>query len=251
MTEIKVIPIFSSPLGIVNFGEQARELNETLIKNIEDERTKYQTAREERTFSGTPGTWQSQLGQEILYQSFALLKDLISQVVLVAMEQTGYEREWLKDGVSIGNLWSNVIFDGGWSQPHVHGTGNTLWTGVYYPHTPFQRLNNIDEFDQTLWIKAGNNVKEQGSLVIQDPARIQKSLVVPRTGLNKYPYYGSNIYVIPRESLLVLFPATTEHYVTPVTDGVVRYSISFGVQKKKREDGTFRDRDQSGQGQSF
>ena len=46
-----------------------------------------------------------------------------------------------KSGVSsnegtnnVRNLWANVILgQGGYSFPHTHGMGDTLWTGVYYP----------------------------------------------------------------------------------------------------------------------
>ena len=37
--------------------------------------------------------------------------------------------------------------------------------------------------------------------------------------------------IVPKESLLVLFPVWVEHYVTPTIDDEKRYSISFGIHR--------------------
>ena len=49
-------------------------------------------------------------------------------------------------------------------------------------------------------------------------------------------HQGANIYICPRESLLVLFPAWLEHFVTPVMDFKEnRYSISFAIDIKNNK----------------
>jgi hypothetical protein len=53
-------------------------------------------------------------------------------------------------------------------------------------------------------------------------------------GCKELPHSG-RISVIPRESLLLLFPVWLEHFVLPVTDDKKRYSISFAIAKPKEE----------------
>ena len=234
MADLQVLPIFPTPFGIINFGEQARELNKTLVKNIDDERLNYQVKTETRTFSGTPGAWQSKLGLENYYDSFSLLRDLVHQIALPTLTQFGWNSDFINEYTTTGNFWANVIFDkGGWSQPHTHGTGNTLLAGVYYPKGT-EIVENLDEFNHTDVMSSSVTVREEGCLVILDPARGVKGQVKGDIdSLRHHPYYGSSIFIRPRESLLVLFPAWLEHYVTPVLTTEKRYSISFGVNKNK------------------
>ena len=72
-----------------------------------------------------------------------------------------------------------------------------------------------------------------GSLVLKDPSGAHKKIVkVPIKSPN---YFITNFSIIPRESLLVLFPAYLEHYVTPTIDHSKRYSISFSIRKTPRK----------------
>ena len=60
---------------------------------------------------------------------------------------------------------------------------------------------------------------------LPDPAKVVKGQV--KTSFETGEYYGQEITVVPRESLLVLFPAWMGHMVTPLTKKENRYSISF------------------------
>jgi hypothetical protein len=222
--------VFPTPLGFANLGEAARELNRQLVADIETERGLKETAK--RTFSGNENGWQSEIGMEKKYNSFITLKNVIEKLICPIILKTGYSQEYVSNGIVIDSLWANIITgNSGWSQPHVHGTGNTIWSGVYYPKSDHSENLNLDEIDHDT-ICDPNLIHEGGSLVLMDPARVQKGLVLGKA--NKYPYYGGNIYIRPRESLLVMFPTTLEHYVTPVSHFVSnRYSISFSVNKKK------------------
>ena len=44
-------------------------------------------------------------------------------------------------------------------------------------------------------------------------------------------FYGTEVSVTPRESLLILFPVWMLHMVTPLTKKSKRYSISFAINK--------------------
>ena len=139
------------------------------------------------------------------------------------MKHSGFEQR-VVDNSKVENLWANLIFNaGGYSTPHFHGSGRTLWSGVYYPKGLTDN-NNLDEFKEDEWIQLGHK-KGDGILVLYDPAKIAKAQVYKpfETG----EYYGQEVTVIPRESLLVLFPAWMSHMVTPLTKKENRYSISF------------------------
>ena len=62
-----------------------------------------------------------------------------------------------------------------------------------------------------------------------DPSRDQKQLI--SGGFDDKEYYGGEITIFPRESLLLLFPTWMPHMVTPLTTKTKRYSISFSIVK--------------------
>ena len=241
--QLYVAGLFPTPVAIINFGEQARELNGRLVEDIDDAKENNLSA--ERTFSNNSAGWQSISGLEQHYHSFVSLKNLIHQVAIPSMEWTGYDKEYLQTSVEIMGLWANLIdAPGGWSSPHVHGYGDTLWSGVYYPTSGIQdgvsasTDLDLDEFNRENYVEASTTSKRQGVLAIIDPAKVSKSLLGPdiETAFEKYPHYGADVNIIPRESLIVLFPAWVEHYVTPIVEeNFKRYSISFCINRKVRE----------------
>ena len=231
--ELQVMSIFPSPLGICNFGEESRDLNKQLIEDIKTER-KLDKEGEKRTFSVIEGTWQSRRGLETTYSSFDLLRDAILAALIKTLPQTGYANEYINDKhLDMGGLWANVIFKrGGFSIPHIHGTGITLWSGVYYP-AGYDDPKNLDDFNINDVMLAKAKAMGDGWLGIIDPAKVQKNQCRPYdTYVEVYPYYGCNLFVKPREGLLILFPAWLEHWVTPTTTDKKRYSISFQLNKK-------------------
>jgi len=232
-----LIPIFPTPLGVINFGEAARDLNKRLIHDIHEHMNRTKSAQ--RTFSGTPNTWQSELGLEKKYESFRLLRISIEQTLFPIMKMTGYSENYIEDNIEIESLWANVIFgNGGWSQPHTHGNGNTFWSGVYYPKSEGSDEINLDDFDHRTFYNPKQISRDQGNLVLIDPAKIQKGIIKPNQKdsekFESFPYYGSNITIEPRESLFIYFPAWLEHFVTPIHEFKEnRYSISFSASRRE------------------
>ena len=216
--------IFPSPLGYVNFGESNRELNKQLIEDIETRRSKY--GSEERTFRGNDSSWQSVGELEKTYSSFEKLRRQIDQASKPILKHSGCREETLPN-LKACNLWSNVIFDvGGFSFPHVHPTHMSIWTGVYYPHgAEYEDLNKFVEED----IIQLNMQKNDGALILFDPSGDQKQLI--SGALDDNEYYGGEVSISPRESLLLLFPSWMPHMVMPLTTKTKRYSISFTVIK--------------------
>ena len=216
-------PLWAIPFGYTNFGESLRNLNKQLISDIENE--KEHNPSEKRTFAKNDCGWQSSLRMENKYESFEELRKLIHLYSLGTIHASGVSRDV---SISVGSLWANMIFArGGWSNPHIHGSGDTIWSGVYYPKGVTE-VENLDEFISEEYLTYGIN-KTGGSLLIKD-LNISKKIITVK--LDHEHYYGTNFSVIPRESLLVLFPAWVEHMVTPTTDDSKRYSISFGIVRK-------------------
>tara|TARA_Y100001963_G_scaffold108118_1_gene149481 strand:+ start:115 stop:804 length:690 start_codon:yes stop_codon:yes gene_type:complete len=214
-------PIFPSPFGYANFGEENRELNKQLIKDINYDKSI--DDGKDRSFKHNDSSWQSYPTMETKYDSFEKLREQIQYAIKPIMKHSGFEQK-VVDNCKVENLWANLIFDaGGYSTPHFHGSGRTLWSGVYYPHG-LKENNNLDEFKEEEWIQLGFG-RGDGLLILYDPAKLVKAQVYKpfETG----EYYGQEISVIPRESLLVLFPNWMSHMVTPLTKKDNRYSISF------------------------
>ena len=88
---------------------------------------------------------------------------------------------------------------------------------------------NLDDFVEDDYIMNRFERHVDGALVILDNARVEKGLVL--TEFDSREFYGSEIMVKPRESLLILFPVWLMHMVTPLTTNEKRYSISFGINK--------------------
>ena len=226
MSDIKFRPIFPSPLGYVNFGEGNRDLNKRLIEDIETEMM--QSEGKNRTFKKNQMSWQSHTKIESRYSSFEELRLYIDDAVKPILHESGVMKE-AAYAHRTENLWANCILGaGGYSRPHLHGSGKTLWSGVYYPKG-MQGAENLDEFNEDDYILLGYQPNIDGALVIFDNARVEKGLVL--TEFDDREFYGSEIMVKPRESLLILFPVWLMHMVTPLTTNEKRYSISFGINK--------------------
>ncbi len=222
MTNINFRPIFPSPLGYVNFGEANRDLNKRLIEDIETEMM--QSEGKKRTFKKNEMSWQSLPGQERLYSSFEELRLYISDSTKPILHESGLTYE-AAHSHRTENLWANVILGaGGYSRPHTHGVGKTLWSGVYYPKG-LQDEENLDDFNEDNYIFNNYENNIDGALVIFDNARVEKGLVL--TDMDDREFYGNEIMVKPRESLLILFPVWLMHMVTPLTTNEKRYSISL------------------------
>ena len=215
-------PIFPSPFGYCNFGEENRELNKQLIKDIDYDRSV--GTGKQRSFKHNASSWQSHPEMEKKYDSFKILKEQVQYAIKPILKHSGFEQR-VVDKLWVENFWANLIFDaGGYSTPHFHGSGKTLWSGVYYPQGMGEEENNLDEFKEEDYIQLGHK-KGDGILVLFDAAKLVKAQVYKpfETG----EYYGQEVTVVPRASLLVLFPAWMSHMVTPLTKKENRYSISF------------------------
>tara|TARA_B100000780_G_C21030625_1_gene413242 strand:- start:34 stop:816 length:783 start_codon:yes stop_codon:yes gene_type:complete len=218
-------PLWPVPFGWSNIGEKYRELNKRLVEDIETERGLDEGKG--GTFKNNDLGWQSKNTMEQKYTSFSELVPIIKSIATPIMHRSGLHESVTSN---VQNLWANVILgQGGYSFPHTHGQGDTLWTGVYYPKG-LQDIENLDELEVSDTFQHGT-ARGGGMLVVRD-GNLSKGLVkATRDGASRTAY-DRNFSVIPRESLLVLFPAWLEHMVTPTENDEKRYSISFGIFRK-------------------
>ena len=157
MSDIKFRAIFPSPLGYVNFGEANRDLNKRLIEDIETEMS--ENEGKTKTFRKNDMSWQSFPRMERKYSSFEELRLYISDSAKPILQESGVTYAAAQQHRTEG-LWANVILGaGGYSRPHIHGHGRTLWSGVYYPNG-LQGDENLDEFVGSMNTEQFEKVRE-------------------------------------------------------------------------------------------
>jgi hypothetical protein len=169
------------------------------------------------------------------YESFAILRENIKNVLYSVLPNFGFAYEGSYDEIfEFGMLWANILTNrSAYHIPHIHGTGETLFSGVYYP-TSGLNSNNDDYYSnddyEDVEIRA-SSIPESGDLVLFDPAATQKRQVIPGF-VKRYPYYGSEICIKPKQSHLVIFPNYLSHMVAPITQhDYTRLSVSFSLRK--------------------
>ena len=230
MPGAKTYPLFAVPLTIVNFGEEAKELNDKLIRDAFEE---FDENPEPAGRSAIDG-WQSFTGLESKYYSYDMLREAIRNCIHSILPSYGFNVESF-DIFDCNSLWVNILTQrSAYHVPHIHGTGDTLFSGVYYPTsglTPDRKEYYENDGWSDIELRA-SSVPESGDLVIFDPASTEKRQVIPDY-VNRYPYYGSEICIRPKQSHLVIFPNYLSHMVAPVSkDNFHRMSISFSFGKK-------------------
>lgn len=226
MAEYQSLVSFASPISIVNYGNEVKELNKQLIKDIDDD-----LEEQIRRGSFRGDVAQTFLCLEDRYESFNVLKNILRPAVSKAMIDYGYDELFVEGNTELKSIWGNRCESGGWSLPHWHGNGNTLWSGVYYP-VGFDDPEDLDDFTLSDYVFDWEAPDDgRGCLIIEDPALFVKVQVGPYypKHLSRPSHFTLRKYVKPREGLLVLFPAWQNHSVSPTTRK--RYSISFAVDK--------------------
>ena len=230
MTKIKTFPVFSIPLTFVNFGAEAAELNRELVKDSYTEFEQHPVTTKRSAIGG----WQSDIGLENKYNSFSLLRDSIKKCIHSILPSYGFTLENYDEKLSCDSLWVNILTSrSSYHMPHIHGTGQTILSGVYYPTsglTPDGEDYYKDEDYDDVEMRASTR-PESGDIVFFDPSSSEKRQVIPEY-VNRFPYYGSELCIRPKHSQLVIFPNYLTHMVAPITlDNFHRMSISFNFGK--------------------
>jgi len=176
MQDLTLLPVFATPLAVYNLGSTVKELNKQLVKDIDTEIVGQPV---NRTFYGGK---QTRLGIEDSFSSFKELQAILKPVYFSMMARYGAPREVMERTI-LHNLWGNVITDiGGFSEPHTHGTGNTFFTGVYYPAG--NEDEDLEQFDYNDYIVSYETSKQngmdiEGCLQFRSPGSLEKKIIRP------------------------------------------------------------------------
>lgn len=229
--DIMNLDLFPIPVTVINLGEKSRQLNKSLLEAIKKE--KELTSPEKR--SGI-GVWQSHTKLEDRHEQFKQLQTTFFDYFKPYLRRVGYTKCVLEDCFVLEEFWANYNNSPhAYHMPHIHGDGNTLFSAVYFPTSGFQdgvALSDTQDLDSKVKIVAKSQ-PEPGSLVLLDPSCSLKTAVTDSKNLYRYPYYGMEISVVPREGVMVMFPQYLSHLVTPTEKaGFERYSIAFDINKK-------------------
>lgn len=232
MTDIKTLGLFPVPVNIANFGKESKELNESLIADSFSEQAMNPVSAGRSAIDG----WQSEGYMDERYESFAILRENIKTIIYSLLPNYGFDYDGSYDDIfECGMLWSNILTQhSAYHIPHIHGTGETLFSGVYYPTSGLtsQHEDYYPEEDYSDVEIRASSVPESGDLVLFDPAAAQKRQVIPAF-VKRYPYYGSEICIRPKKAHLIIFPNYMSHMVAPIKmDNFYRLSISFSLRKK-------------------
>ncbi|PCJ96637.1 MAG: hypothetical protein COA52_01125 [Hyphomicrobiales bacterium] len=228
MNDVKILnkAVFACPLIVANFGQANEDLNLNLCKDIKTEMLT--EAYVER--SGV-NAWQSQSGMETKYDSFSLLRDQLEKVLFSQLKNFGFaDEDVMRENSIISDLWANVIENSaGFHMPHTHSGGKNFFTGAYYPANIWGQ-KTVTDFEKLPNLKYGG--ADDGDLILFDEMKTLKTINIPESKelINKHGFYGADICVTPKESVLVAFPCYKQHMVIPRKDP--RVSISFSLHWK-------------------
>ena len=228
---LQPVPLFETPFAVYNMGEQSRELNKLLVVDSFKEKEKDSKSRARTGID----VWQAMTGLQEKYPSFKQLAQIIENIAFEAMKWSGYKRFplELRSHFKVDSIWVNMAEDpSAFHLPHIHGDGNTCWTGVYYPTTGIQDGEPI--FEEDLDNPLTENLRPSsepspGDLILYDPAATIKRQTTP-SWAERYPFYGCEMCFSPREGALLVFPSWVEHSTAPHKKAnFTRVSISFSV----------------------
>ena len=225
------LDLFAIPVNTINLGEESRTMNSRIMEAINIEKTT--DNRQHRT---GVDVWQSAANLEKRYDIFKELQTTFFECFRPYLRKVGYVNCNLEDHFVCESFWANYNNSPhAFHMPHGHGTGESLFSGVYYPTSGYINGQSIS-LNQNLnddVIMSASSQPPPGSLVLLDPAAAIKTQVYKSEILNRYPYYGMEICITPREGTMVLFPQYLQHLVTPTgKENFERYSIAFDINKK-------------------
>lgn len=211
--DLKSIPLFPIPIGLVNFGKENHNLNVQLVEDAILE--KDSNLGEDHS---NMGGWHSKTNLEKKYDSYKFLCKMITDCGNEYCRKHGY-----KDNIRCKDLWANINQSGDLNFMHHHGT--SVLAGVYYPVESIVgndwRFNYTDK--NPLSPGSWNN-KDGGSLVLQDPSYGKKTnLLTDKPSAFNVDFY----HLYPTSSILILFPSYLLHMVLPFRENKTRVSISF------------------------
>lgn len=226
--------LFPVPFHVSQLGEASRQMNGELVRDLYKDREAHP---ESPIRTGVGGVWQSNFGLENRYDSYKQAAKMFFEFSKPVLNRMGF-RGNPDEKFSLCDFWGNINQDpSAFHMPHFHGNGNTILSGVYYPSSGIfngANLSDNQNLDDPPVIEATSYPKK-GSIVFMDPSVDVKRQVFC-DDLVRYPYYGLELSIIPKEGLLILFPHYLTHLVTPTaTSNLTRISLAFSINFKSMD----------------
>ena len=181
------------------------------------------------------GGWQNTNILDVYYPEFREILNQFFPIVEPTIRRAGMTGD-IRSQIKIEGTWANITDNPhSYHLPHFHGFGNSIFNAVYYPSSGFQDGEPVSKFqnlDDPVNVYA-SSTPNPGDIAFMDPA-VNIKRQVYTNAFNRYPYYGLEICVTPREGVLILAPHYLTHFVVPTEKpGFTRHSITFDINLKR------------------
>ena len=187
-----VLPLFHSDLFIkenVGTEEQRKDLKKQILQAKEDDRG--------TQGGGNPGCWRSNALYEMKWL-YGAMKDLVTEANEIYFEKDSVFKYYIDKSENLDyNIWTNVNEVGSKNVIHSHKTD--AWAGIYYVQA-----------------------EETGNLMFYNPANL----------LNECKFnspFVRNTGILPKDGMLVLWPAWIPHEVIENKSNQQRINIAWGI----------------------
>ena len=187
-----VLPLFHSDLFIkenVGTEEQRKDLKKQILQAKEDDRG--------TQGCGNPGCWRSNALYEMKWL-YGAMKDLVTEANEIYFEKDSVFKYYIDKSENLDyNIWTNVNEVGSKNVIHSHKTD--AWAGIYYVQA-----------------------EETGNLMFYNPANL----------LNECKFnspFVRNTGILPKDGMLVLWPAWIPHEVIENKSNQQRINIAWGI----------------------
>ena len=187
-----VLPLFHSDLFIkenVGTEEQRKDLKKQILQAKEDGRG--------TQGGGNPGCWRSNALYEMKWL-YGAMKDLVTEANEIYFEKDSVFKYYIDKSENLDyNIWTNVNEVGSKNVIHSHKTD--AWAGIYYVQA-----------------------EETGNLMFYNPANL----------LNECKFnspFVRNTGILPKDGMLVLWPAWIPHEVIENKSNQQRINIAWGI----------------------
>ena len=187
-----VLPLFHSDLFIkenVGTEEQRKDLKKQILQAKEDDRG--------TQGGGNPGCWRSNALYEMKWL-YGAMKDLVTEANEIYFEKDSVFKYYIDKSENLDyNIWTNVNEVGSNNVIHSHKTD--AWAGIYYVQA-----------------------EETGNLMFYNPANL----------LNECKFnspFVRNTGILPKDGMLVLWPAWIPHEVIENKSNQQRINIAWGI----------------------
>jgi len=209
---MKVVPLFPTPLGLIDFGEvhqrQDIELVQAILRAYESDPQGKQSSQ--------VGGWHSHPLVEF-DPAFEELCVLVKEAGQGFLSHLGYDNP-----VNHVDCWANINNKGQFNMFHHHN--GSLLGGVYYPVQSLSPEGVLGFNYGADPMKPGSWGGHGGELVIQSPNYNLQGHLSKKT---PSAWNTDHYHINPTSGLLVLFPAYLTHSVMPVMDDNTRISLAF------------------------